>query len=180
MLLLACRSGPRYLEPLVLLAVSTGCRLNELLSARWSNIDFARRTFWIENGKGGVDRDVPLSEQAMAALHSLPRTGANLFPVRSIKTAFRTARRRAGLDPAITFHSLRHAFGSMLAEAGVDAHAIRTLMGHSTLAMSIRYVHLSESRLKAAVESLPRFGQQDREPERSPLTPCRVAQMGAK
>jgi len=54
----------------------------------------------------------------------------------------------------LVFHSARHSFGSVLAEQGQDLYTIQKLIGHKTVTMTQRYSHLSENKLKSAVESL--------------------------
>ena len=54
------------------------------------------------------------------------------------------------------WHDLRHTFGSRLAMAGVDILTIKELMGHKTLAMTLRYAHLSPSHVGRAVDVLSR------------------------
>jgi len=54
----------------------------------------------------------------------------------------------------LVFHSARHSFGSLLAEQGQDLYTIQKLIGHKTVTMTQRYSHLTENKLKNAVESL--------------------------
>jgi site-specific recombinase XerD len=66
---------------------------------------------------------------------------------------FIPAVRRAGIAN-FRWHDLRHTFASRLAMAGVDLRTIQELMGHKTLAMTLRYAHLSPTHLHAAVRAL--------------------------
>ena len=70
-----------------------------------------------------------------------------------ISRAFRTHIRRAGV-PDIRFHDLRHDFASRLAMKGVDLNSIRELLGHSTIAMTLRYSHLMPGKLAEVVAKL--------------------------
>ena len=75
----------------------------------------------------------------------------------------RGSARRAGLRE-VGWHSLRHTFASHLAMRGVAIRAIQELMGHQTIAMTMRYAHLAPGATHAAVATLdqpaPDFGQQ--------------------
>ncbi len=50
----------------------------------------------------------------------------------------------------VTFHTLRHTYASMLVQKGVDIYHVKELLGHSSIALTERYSHLSESTLKHA------------------------------
>ena len=65
------------------------------------------------------------------------------------------ASRRAGLDPAIRPHQLRHAFASNVADAGGGIDVVADLLGHASVSSSQVYSHPDPSRLRAAVDAVP-------------------------
>ena len=65
------------------------------------------------------------------------------------------ASRRAGIDPVLRPHQLRHAFGSNVADAGGGIDVIAGLLGHVSVASSQVYVHPDPARLREAVERVP-------------------------
>jgi integrase/recombinase XerD len=65
------------------------------------------------------------------------------------------ASRRAGLDPPVRPHQLRHACGSNLADAGSGIDVVADLLGHASVSSSGRYVHPDPARLRAAVDAVP-------------------------
>src|SRR5207237_536572 len=67
--------------------------------------------------------------------------------------AFQRVCNAAGIDDC-TWHTLRHTFASHLVMAGVDLRTVQELLGHKTLAMTMRYSHLAPSHVAAAVEKL--------------------------
>ncbi|MEE8530719.1 MAG: tyrosine-type recombinase/integrase, partial [Hyphomicrobium sp.] len=80
-------------------------------------------------------------------------------PISSLKKSFNKALAEAGIERhngegRLTWHSLRHAFGSRLGEAGVDANTLRELMGHASLHVTVRYLKSAKERKRAAVDAL--------------------------
>jgi site-specific recombinase XerD len=63
----------------------------------------------------------------------------------------------AGIED-FRFHDLRHTFGSRLVMSGVDLRTVQELMGHRTIAMTLRYTHLSPDHQQQAVERLVSWG----------------------
>jgi integrase len=65
------------------------------------------------------------------------------------------ASRRAGIDPVLRPHQLRHAFGSNVADAGGGIDVIASLLGHASVSSSQVYVHPGPARLREAVQRVP-------------------------
>ena len=74
-------------------------------------------------------------------------------PYRNFRTAFEQAVQRAGLMD-FTFHDLRHTFASRLVMAGIDLPTVKELLGHKSIAMTLRYTHLSIDHKQRAVSAL--------------------------
>jgi len=139
-------------------AYAAGLRLNEVLHLRVSDIDSARMTIRVEQGKGGQDRYTILSATLLEALRAYWRVHRPLtwlFPGRkgrpmdpsALQHAYGLAKRRAGLTKPGGIHALRHAFATHLLEAGVDVHTIQRLLGHKSIATTTRYWHLTHASL---------------------------------
>jgi integrase len=154
-----------YLRPLAECALLTGMRLSEILNLKVEDVDFGTDTLYVRHTKSPKDRrkveGIPLSREARALLLSLKvrrglffstDTGAKIKRV-SVSVRFSYQAQRAGLH-GLTFHSLRHTFGTRLAKAGRPMEEIARLMGHSSTQMTMRYVHPAEKDLRAAVEML--------------------------
>ena len=75
---------------------------------------------------------------------------------RSFRTTFERAVRKAGLTD-FTFHDLRHTFASRLVMRGVDLPTVKELLGHKTIAMTLRYTHLSSDHKQRAVNMLEQW-----------------------
>lgn len=150
---------------------ATGLRVTELVSLPLAAVLGDPRMILVK-GKGGGERMVPLSPPAKTALALwLPDRAAGLkgkgwssrflFPGRmpdkplSRVQFFRLVERvalKAGLNaPAISPHTLRHAFATHLLANGADLRAIQMLLGHADIATTEIYTHVLDERLKALV-----------------------------
>lgn len=112
--------------------------------------------------KSGRDRKIPMTSRLVTALKAHrhlrgPRVfcnadGSELTPGQ-LEVALRTTCRHAGLR-SIGWHVLRHSFASTLAQRGASPKAIQELLGHSTIGVTLRYMHLAPSHLREAVALL--------------------------
>jgi site-specific recombinase XerD len=134
------------------------------------DIDSQRMVLRVERGKGGVDRDIPLSPTLLAARREYwrwMRPQTYLFPgtqhgwradrpitAKVIWEAVRLATQRAGIDKHVTPHTLRHSYATHLLEAGADLRTIQLLLGHADLSHTTVYLHLSRRHLQAAPNPL--------------------------
>jgi len=146
----------------------SGVRVGELCGLDLDAIDLPARaiTVW---GKGGKQRRVPLSAPAVDALQAwLPirrdvldsKTGAALFGnERGVRLSPRDVRRildRRSQRPTHP-HALRHSFATHLLDGGADLRVVQDLLGHSDVATTQRYTHVSKQRLRAVyTEAHPR------------------------
>src|SRR5438034_1457845 len=158
--------------PIVAFALNTGLRRGEQFNLRWENVNLASRVLTIPRSKHGGSAHVQLNDTAMAILRALPSRfhSRRVFPSGTGKTplnatnfrqrVFNPAVLRARIDN-LRRHDLRHTFASRLAMTGVDLNTIRELLGHKTLAMTLRYAHLSPTHLHQAVKLLDAGGRSD-------------------
>jgi integrase len=170
-LLKACKaSSSKYLYLIVLMALSTGARKNELLSLNLDDVDTARGRAILRDTKNGDTRPIPItpalrpmlakqikaSQKLYAGLQHKPRQ-LWLFPREDgaepldIRKAWETAVDEAGVRD-FRFHDLRHSAASYLAMNGASPLEIAEVLGHRTLQMVRRYSHLSESHVTDLVE----------------------------
>ena len=162
--LIAHATNEKY-RTMMLTAYAAGLRLNEVLHLRVSDIDSARMTIRVEQGKGGKDRYTILSATLLEALRAYWRACRPttwLFPGRgerpmdpsALQRAYGVAKRRAGLTKSGGIHALRHAFATHLLEAGVDLHTIQRLLGHKSITTTTRYWHLTHASLTTQIARL--------------------------
>ena len=94
------------------------------------------------------------SAESYAALVSFnQRESARVFKNQSLRKAYENAVSNAKLDD-VNFHTLRHTFASWAVMRGVSLKELQELLGHSSLAMTMRYAHLAPERLRSAVTRL--------------------------
>ncbi len=132
-----------------------GLRISEAASLEIGAID-GRNLLLRIIGKGDKERFVPLPRPALDDLRKLWLTHKNprwLFPNRAgakpvspyvLCVTFRAAVRAAGITARATPHSLRHSYATRLIENGVDTAVVQILLGHSKIATTTIYTHLTE------------------------------------
>ena len=138
------------------LLLLTGARKTEIVGLKWAEVDFGRRCFVLppERSKTGGrvgSRRIHFGDEVMAQLLRLERTGPYVFPAvkgnsghfTCMQKAWGKARDRAGLGP-MRVHDLRHSFASFAVQNGEGIALIRDALGHTTLRMTERYLHMAE------------------------------------
>jgi integrase len=162
---------PADFRALVQGAVATGCRYGELTRTTTSDFNFEARTVTIRRSKAGKVRHIALADEGSALFASLTagRAGHDLIFLRSDGGAWgpshqqrplTEASRSAAIEPPVTFHILRHTYGSSLAMKGVPMGVIAAQLGHSDTRMTEKhYAHLSPSYIVDTIRaSLPALG----------------------
>jgi site-specific recombinase XerD len=155
-------SSSLFERTLLMVLYGTGMRRSEVAGLKISDIDSQRMILHVVNGKGGKDRDLPLSPALLETLRTYwrwlkPRT--YLFPSRMhrdheqpitdkiVWRACTQAAKRAGIRKKVTPHLVRHSWATHLLEAGTDLRTIQLLLGHEDLETTAKYLHLSQRHL---------------------------------
>lgn len=160
-----------------------GLRLNELCHLRVGDLDPARGMLRVIDGKGGKNRQVPVSPDMFAVLRGWWRQHRNkvwLFPGvgrawkekygcqatalreaaepmsdSSVQAAMRAAILTSRLKKeGITCHALRHSYATHMLEEGVSVRQLQAYLGHSQITATIVYLHLTEVSESRASEAL--------------------------
>ena len=143
-----------------LLLLSTGARLNEILSSKWSQLDSKSSTLRIaaETSKSRKIRHIQLNSTSMDIIDNLTTEGKYEYLFINHKTGNRFCnihkvwdkfRKKADLQN-FRLHDLRHTHASMLANAGVSIYIIQNVLSHSDPATTQKYAHLSKKTLQDA------------------------------
>jgi len=160
----AKNSRCKCLYPVIVLCLSTGARLNEIMTLKWQDVDFQRKVITLHETKNKERRLLPLAGLAMELMREhgkVRRFDSELvFPSPSnprepyrIRTAWNTAIKEAKIQD-FRFHDLRHSAASYLAMNGATPAEIAEVLGHKTLQMVKRYAHLSEAHTSKVVASM--------------------------
>lgn len=156
-----------WMQEIVIFALNTGMRQDEILSLEWPNADLFRRTVLVVKSKNGEKRTVPMNQRVFELLKEKAKgkhvnnnfvfsseAGTKILR-RNLLRAFYNARDRAKIKD-FTFHDLRHTFATRLAQAGIDLYMISKLLGHKDIKMTQRYSHHCPDSLRSGVEVLDR------------------------
>lgn len=142
------------------LIMFTGARSGEILSLKWSDIDFTHNVIRLENSKTGF-KVIQLSSAAKSILRELPKTETFCFPsnskeghITSVHKLWKNILELAGTDNSWRIHDLRHTYASYGINSGVSLDVIGRALGHSSTQTTARYAHLSQYTVSAAAENI--------------------------
>jgi len=166
---------------------STGIRVSELVSLNMDDIDFLSEVIHIR-GKGKKERITPISSSALQAIQHymefrnkraqnnthfdsrvlFVNKHGHRLSTRSVRRKMDKYLKMAGLDPAISPHTLRHSFATHMLNNGADLRSVQELLGHQSLSTTQVYTHLTTRKLKEVYEDAhPResMGQEGHGPD---------------
>ena len=161
--------GPVY-GPWARLAILTGMRKTEFFSLRWSELDLERGLATLPQTKTGGVQYAHLNEEAIEILRGMDswKRSVWVFPSKNpaqhldsdnfYGRVYSPAVKRAKLEE-VTWHTLRHTFGTRLGMSGATELDIAACLRHSSTALVKTYVHYSQTYLKGVMEKVSAFGQ---------------------
>ena len=128
------------------LSYSAGLRISEVVALQIDDIDSAGQMIHVRCGKGGHERVVFVPPEVFESLRRYwlavdPKPSSWVFygqspdkqlKVATLRGAFNTARKSAGLDDKFTFHSLRHSIATNLFDRGARRDVVQDLLGHKS------------------------------------------------
>ena len=146
---------------------STGIRVSELVALNMDDIDFLGEVVHVR-GKGKKERIAPIGSSALQTIQHYMEyrnkraqsngnfDGKVLFvnkhgrrlSTRSVRRKMDKYLKMAGLDPAISPHTLRHSFATHMLNNGADLRSVQELLGHQSLSTTQVYTHLTTRKLK--------------------------------
>lgn len=155
---------------MILLGVRTGLRFGELIALKWEDINFKAKTLTVSRNvvhsiegspKNNRTRTIPLTQDITKMLSQKAKDNEYIFYNDEGQPLHYTYCRKklhrfcklSGIR-TINWHALRHTFASHLAAKGVSVFAIKELLGHSDIKMTMRYSHINLPVLRNAIEAL--------------------------
>jgi len=149
---------------------STGLRIGEAIRLRAADVNFGQRTLFVQAGKGGKDRVVPLGAAAGRYLAEylqrvrprLARCAANdavffdrlgkPFGKSGLLKKLAVYAARAGIKKRVTVHTFRHTLATEMLLHGADLRQIQELLGHANLRTTQIYTHVVKGDLRRVQE----------------------------
>jgi site-specific recombinase XerD len=146
---------------ILMLLYSAGLRVGEVVRLTPADLDLERGLVRVRGGKGRKDRYTLLARRAIDAVdlyRDAYPTDRWLFPgdrpgrhltTRSVQRVVKNAARVAGIEKAVTAHTLRHSFATHLLEGGTNLRVIQKLLGHKSASTTQVYTHVTNSQLES-------------------------------
>lgn len=143
----------------VRLLMFTGCRLNEIMTLLWQDVDLKVGLLRLRDSKTGR-RNVQLGDAAIAVLKSIKPVDDNPWlltgkieggRLTDLQPFWQRVRARAGLNDA-RIHDLRHTFASIAVADGVPLYSVGKLLGHASMQTTARYAHLGEGTMRITAD----------------------------
>jgi integrase/recombinase XerC len=151
---------------------STGIRVSELVALNMDDIDFLGEVVHVR-GKGKKERIAPISSSALQVIqhymefrNKRAQNNSNFdskvlfvnkhgrrLSTRSVRRKMDKYLKMAGLDPAISPHTLRHSFATHMLNNGADLRSVQELLGHQSLSTTQIYTHLTTAKLREVYDN---------------------------
>ncbi len=160
------------IREVILLALRTGMRQGEIRGLQWSSINWENRIITVrhslndrmhqlESPKSNRERYIPIDIDVYELLFKRKKDTGYVFispdngPYDSqrLLRQLHKVRHLAGLRE-FGWHMLRHTFATQLTAKGAPIAAVQSLLGHSTIVMTMRYAHVAPSTLRTAIDLL--------------------------
>lgn len=128
------------IRPILICAVTTGLRKRNILDMDWRQVRLSARRI-VMTVKGGKIHEVRIAPQLAETLLAMPNRKGRVFDGTNFEKRWRAAVKEANLSD-LRFHDLRHTFASWARQSGADIADVKDALGHSDIAMTMRYAHI--------------------------------------
>jgi integrase len=171
------KAAGQLLRDIATVILQTGMRPEEVFRLEVRHMDLEHRTIFNPFGKTkAAKRKIPMSHDAFEVLKrrvsgargpwvfcSPSGPGRPENPdvhVQSVRKAHDAAIRRAGIKEHFRLYDLRHTFATRAAQAGVDVLTLASMLGHTAVQMTMRYVHPTDQHKREAAEKLEAYNRE--------------------
>ena len=151
--------------------LETGMRPEEVFRMRVENVDIKQKAVFNPFGKTkAARRTIPMTDDVLCLLKSRVKKATALGtpflfpspsdaqrPVASVKKAHKASVRRAKIKGRFRLYDLRHTFATRAVAAGTDLPTLSALLGHTSIQMTMRYVHPAAEQKRIAIEKFEKF-----------------------
>ena len=154
-------------KSILTLGYSAGLRIGEVINLKVEHIDSQRMQIRVVGGKGRKDRHTLLSSSTLELLRAYYKryrpkqwlfegqgSAMAQYSMTSIRNILKRARTKAGINKAVTYHTLRHCFATHLLEQGTSLHIIQRLLGHAHIGTTSTYLHVQQYSLEKVVSPM--------------------------
>lgn len=160
-------SAPTHLRERVMfgLTYDTGLRISELRSLLVSDVDLDRHQVFVRQSKNQKDRYIAMSSHAARGIRKyltlfspkvylFENKNSKGMPVSHtrIRTLFKDAVQRAGIQKRVSVHTLRHTYATHQLEAGQNIMVLKDSLGHANIATTLIYLHIAQ------IDNVRKFG----------------------
>jgi site-specific recombinase XerD len=159
-----CPTGLRNRAVLELMA-GGGLRVSEVVQLKPSGIRWDSGIIEVHNGKGGRDRNVPVTSDTLGWLQAWGNRrpqGKRFFctlhgtplSTRYLQAAVKRIARRAGIENAerVSPHTLRHTYATRMLDQGFTIREVQELLGHSSVSTTMIYTHVRPKELASKIQ----------------------------
>jgi integrase len=165
---------PKTSQPLsdiAKLMLDTGMRPEEVFRIRAENVDFKQKTIFNPFGKTkAARRIIPMTDDVLFLLKGRVEEATGLGtpfvftsphnvqkPISSVKKAHKAAAERAKIKGHFRLYDLRHTFATRAVAAGMSLPTLAAILGHTSIQMTMRYVHPAAEEKRQAMEKFEKF-----------------------
>lgn len=150
--------SPKYLRDIIITVLNSGMRKSEVLGLTWEKVDLDKRIIQLTKTKNNKIRFIPINRDLFSIVLIATRKRRSRLCIPSRRDSYSRCSRcfNASLKLAeiedFRFHDLRHTFASHFVMTGYPIQALQQILGHSSLAMTMRYSHLADHYIKNTLE----------------------------
>lgn len=150
---------------IIAMLYGSGLRVGEIIDLKLSDFDFKRKQLFIKKAKGRKDRYTTIAESIFPLLKNYHNTytpkiyfienpKGGKYSAASIRSFLKKNIKAAGIEKAVTPHTLRHSYATHMLEQGTDIRYIQELLGHSRPETTMIYTHVTRKDLQQITSPL--------------------------